>query len=76
MDPQLIATKWVPGSITTMATAVFFSGNSPDEKIFIDGRMPAWRINDRRIFQDYIDLNRRGFARSCPCWIATESIGR
>ena len=30
----------------------------PDVKIFIDGRMPAWRINDRRIFQDYIDLNR------------------
>ena len=21
-------------------------------------RMPAWRIKDRRIFQDYVDLNR------------------
>ena len=53
-----IATKRVPGSITTMVTVVFFSGNSPDVKIFIDGRMPAWRINDRRIFEDYMDLNR------------------
>ena len=30
----------------------------PGEKIFIDGRMPAWRIGDRRIFEDYVDLNR------------------
>ncbi|MBA2485115.1 MAG: hypothetical protein H0V35_03280 [Nitrospira sp.] len=30
----------------------------PDEKIFIDGRMPAWRIGDRLIFQNYVDLNR------------------
>lgn len=30
----------------------------PDERIFIDGRMPAWRIKDRRIFQDYVALNR------------------
>jgi hypothetical protein len=30
----------------------------PGEKIFIDGRMPAWRIKDRRIFQDYMALNR------------------
>jgi hypothetical protein len=28
----------------------------PDEKIFIDGRMPAWRIGDRWIFYDYIAL--------------------
>jgi hypothetical protein len=28
----------------------------PDQKIFIDGRMPAWRIDDRRIFYDYISL--------------------
>jgi hypothetical protein len=27
----------------------------PNEKIFIDGRMPAWRIDDRRIFKDYLD---------------------
>ena len=28
----------------------------PGEKIFIDGRMPAWKIGDRRIFYDYIAL--------------------
>lgn len=28
----------------------------PEEKIFIDGRMPAWRIGDRWIFRDYIAL--------------------
>ncbi|WP_447986559.1 hypothetical protein [Nitrospira sp. Nam74] len=28
----------------------------PDEKIFIDGRMPAWRIGDRWIFYDYVAL--------------------
>lgn len=29
----------------------------PGEKIFIDGRMPAWKIGDRRVFADYIALN-------------------
>ncbi len=29
----------------------------PEEKIFIDGRMPAWRSGSRRIFQDYADLS-------------------
>lgn len=28
----------------------------PAEKIFIDGRMPAWRIGERRIFEDYVAL--------------------
>ena len=28
----------------------------PEEKIFIDGRMPAWRIGDRRILSDYVAL--------------------
>ncbi len=28
----------------------------PGEKIFIDGRMPAFRIGDRWIFKDYIEL--------------------
>jgi len=28
----------------------------PGERIFIDGRMPAWRIDDRRIFEDYLAL--------------------
>ena len=31
----------------------------PDEKIFIDGRMPAWRIGDRWIFHDYMALTSR-----------------
>ncbi len=30
----------------------------PGERIFIDGRMPAWRIKDRWIFRDYVALNR------------------
>ncbi len=29
----------------------------PGERLFIDGRMPAWRIGARRIFADYIRLN-------------------
>jgi hypothetical protein len=29
----------------------------PEHKIFIDGRMPAWRLGERRIFEDYIALN-------------------
>lgn len=36
----------------------FLLWHLPGEKIFIDGRMPAWRIADRLIFQDYVDLNR------------------
>jgi hypothetical protein len=28
----------------------------PGERIFVDGRMPAWRIGDRRIFEDYLAL--------------------
>lgn len=35
----------------------------PGERIFIDGRMPAWHIKDRRIFQDYADLNREDSPR-------------
>jgi hypothetical protein len=29
----------------------------PEEKIFIDGRMPAWRNGARQIFQDYVALS-------------------
>jgi len=36
----------------------FLLWHLPGEKIFIDGRMPAWRIGNRNIFQDYADLNR------------------
>ncbi|BCA54395.1 conserved membrane protein of unknown function [Nitrospira sp. KM1] len=28
----------------------------PNEKIFIDGRMPAWHVGKRRIFEDYMAL--------------------
>ncbi len=28
----------------------------PDQKIFIDGRMPAWRLGDRWILYDYVAL--------------------
>jgi hypothetical protein len=31
----------------------------PGEKIFIDGRMPAWRLGDRWIFYDYMALTTR-----------------
>ena len=34
----------------------------PDVKIFIDGRMPAWRINDRRILRVH-RFESSGFAR-------------
>jgi hypothetical protein len=32
----------------------------PQHKIFIDGRMPAWRLGDRWIFADYMLLNQAG----------------
>jgi hypothetical protein len=32
----------------------------PGEKIFIDGRMPAWRIGERAIFSDYVTMNGGG----------------
>jgi hypothetical protein len=28
----------------------------PEDKIFIDGRMPAWQMGEHRIFQDYVAL--------------------
>jgi hypothetical protein len=34
----------------------------PGEKIFIDGRMPAWRIGERAIFSDYVTMNGGGRA--------------
>jgi hypothetical protein len=30
----------------------------PDRKIFIDGRMPAWRNGDRTLLHDYMALTR------------------
>jgi hypothetical protein len=32
----------------------------PDEKIFIDGRMPAWHLGSRWILRDYVALNSGG----------------
>lgn len=29
----------------------------PERKVFIDGRMPAWRVGNRWIFYDYVALN-------------------
>lgn len=31
----------------------------PEHKVLIDGRMPAWRVGDRRIFYDYVALTAR-----------------
>lgn len=31
----------------------------PDTPIFIDGRMPAWRIGARRIFEDYLTVSQQ-----------------
>ncbi len=32
----------------------------PHEKVFIDGRMPAWRIGSRQVFRDYLLINGGG----------------
>jgi hypothetical protein len=32
----------------------------PEQKVFIDGRMPAWRIDDRTILYDYLIINGGG----------------
>lgn len=29
---------------------------SPDTKVFIDGRMPSWRVGARSVFEDYINI--------------------
>ncbi|MCC2641710.1 MAG: conserved rane protein of unknown function [Nitrospira sp.] len=60
------AVRWIRNHREEVGTRLYndygFGGfllwQLPDEKVFIDGRMPAWRIGDRRIFQDYVELNR------------------
>jgi hypothetical protein len=60
------AVRWIRSHHEEVGTRLYndygFGGfllwQLPDEKIFIDGRMPAWRIRERRIFQDYVELNR------------------
>ncbi|MDP9132790.1 MAG: hypothetical protein M3M98_06625 [Nitrospirota bacterium] len=65
-DYPIEAVRWIQTHREEVGTRLyndydyggFLLWQLPDEKIFIDGRMPAWRIGDRRIFQDYVDLNR------------------
>ena len=38
----------------------FLLWSMPHEKVFIDGRMPAWRIGSRQIFRDYLLINSGG----------------
>ncbi len=60
------AVRWIRGHREELGTRLyndygyggFLLWQLPGERIFIDGRMPAWRIKDRRIFQDYVALNR------------------
>lgn len=60
------AVRWVRSHRRELGTRLyndygvggFLLWQLPGERIFIDGRMPAWRIKDRRIFQDYVELNR------------------
>ncbi|MBI4000526.1 MAG: hypothetical protein HY348_01940 [Nitrospira defluvii] len=65
-DYPIEAVRWIQNHREEVGTRLyhdygyggFLLWQLPGEKIFIDGRMPAWRIGDRRIFQDYVDLNR------------------
>lgn len=60
------AVRWIRGHREELGTRLyndygyggFLLWQLPGERIFIDGRMPAWRIKDRLIFQDYVALNR------------------
>jgi hypothetical protein len=58
------AVQWVKANRDKVGTRMFNEyGHGgfllwwlPGERVFIDGRMPAWRIGDRRIFEDYLAL--------------------
>ncbi|MBI5410847.1 MAG: hypothetical protein HZA21_02535 [Nitrospirae bacterium] len=58
------AVQWIKGHREQLGTKLyndyglggFLLWWLPGEKIFIDGRMPAWRIGDRWIFYDYVAL--------------------
>ncbi|MEP6887887.1 MAG: hypothetical protein ABI945_06145 [Nitrospirales bacterium] len=58
------AVQWIQAHRSELGTRLYndygFGGFLlwwlPGEKIFIDGRMPAWRIGDRWIFYDYVAL--------------------
>lgn len=30
----------------------------PENKVFIDGRMPSWRVENRSVFEDYINIQK------------------
>jgi len=58
------AVQWIKANRNQVGTKLFNEyGHGgfllwwlPEEKIFIDGRMPAWQIGERRIFKDYLAL--------------------
>lgn len=61
------AAEWVRANRARLGTRLYndygFGGFLlwwlPEEKVFIDGRMPAFRVGDRWIFKDYMDLTAR-----------------
>jgi hypothetical protein len=61
------AVQWIKANRNKLGTRLFNEyGHGgfllwwlSDERIFIDGRMPAWRIGDRKIFEDYLALTNR-----------------
>ena len=63
-DYPIEAVRWIHEHRTSLGTRLyndyglggFLLWWLPKEKIFIDGRMPAWRVGDRWIFYDYIAL--------------------
>jgi hypothetical protein len=63
-DYPIEAVQWITASREKVGTRLFNEyGHGgfllwwlPGERIFIDGRMPAWRIDARHIFEDYIAL--------------------
>ncbi len=65
-DYPIEAVRWIRNHPEEVGTRLyhdyghggFLLWQLPGVKVFIDGRMPAWRIGDRRIFQDYVNLNR------------------
>ncbi len=65
-DYPIEAVRWIRNHRQEVGTRLyhdygyggFLLWQLPGVKVFIDGRMPAWRIGDRRIFQDYVNLNR------------------
>ena len=63
-DYPIEAVEWIRAHRKDVGTKVFNEYGSggfllwwlPEVKIFIDGRMPAWRVGDRWIFYDYVAL--------------------